>query len=125
MSISRNTTASTIKPLEGAIIRRYTAGAAIAAGEIVSMSSDGFVDPADTTSAVAKVVGVALQATTAAAQRIDVVVHGPVVAVLGGTPGATVHASNTAGEPAESAGSNAGIAGFVEAATIIFVRPTH
>lgn len=39
MAIARDTTAANIKPLEGAIIRRYTAGAAIAAGEIVSMQS--------------------------------------------------------------------------------------
>ena len=41
MAFSRNATAELIKPLEGAIVRRYTAGAAIAAGELVSMSSDG------------------------------------------------------------------------------------
>lgn len=125
MSIARNTDAETIKPLEGAIVRRYTAGAAIAAGEIVSMQSDGYVDPADTTSAVQIVVGVALQAATAAGQRVDVVVHGPVLSITGGTPGSVLHATNTAGEPGESAGSNAGIAGFVEAATIAFVRPQH
>ena len=125
MAISRQTTAALIKPLEGAIVRRYTAGAAIAAGEIVSMSGDGYVDPANTTAAAAVVVGVALQAAAAAADVIDVVVHGPVLCIAGGTPGATLHASDTAGEPAESTGSNAGIAGFVEAATIAFVRPTH
>ena len=125
MAIARDTTAANIKPLVGSIRRRYTAGAAIAAGEIVSMSSDGFVDPANTTSAAAVVVGIALGAAAAAADIIDVVVFGPVLCLTGGTPGATLHASNTAGEPAESAGSNAGIAGWVEAATIAFVDPTH
>lgn len=125
MAIARDTTAEHIKPLEGAIVRRYTAGAAVAAGEIVSMQSDGNVDPADTTSAAQCVTGIALQAASAAGQVIDVVVYGPVKAITGGTPGATLHATNTAGEPGESAGSNAGIAGFVESATVAFVRPVH
>jgi hypothetical protein len=123
MAIARDTTADNIKPLNGAIIRRYTAGAAVAAGEIVSMQSDGYVDPANTTSAAQKVMGVALQAATAAAQVIDVVVFGPVVCVTGATPGATIHASDTAGEPAESAGTNGGITGIAESATVVFVRP--
>lgn len=123
MAIARNTTAETIKPLNGAIIRRYTAGAAVEAGEIVSMQSDGYVDPANTTSAAQKVVGVALQAASAAGQVIDVVVFGPVVCVTGATPGATIHASDTAGEPAESAGTNGGITGIAESATVVFVRP--
>lgn len=122
MAIARDTTAANIKPLDGAIVRRYTAGATIAAGEIVSMQSDGYVDPADTTSAAQQVVGIALQAAVSGG-RVDVVVHGPVKAITGGTPGADLHASDTAGEPAESAGSNAGIAGFVESATVAFVRP--
>lgn len=123
MAIARDTTADNIKPLNGAIIRRYTAGAAVAAGEIVSMQSDGYVDPANTTSAAQKVVGVALQAASAAGQVIDVVVFGPVVCVTGATPGATIHASDTAGEPAESAGTNGGITGIAESATVVFVRP--
>jgi hypothetical protein len=123
MAIARDTTADNIKPLNGAIIRRYTAGAAVAAGEIVSMQSDGYVDPANTTSAAQKVMGVALQAATAAGQVIDVVVFGPVICVTGATPGATIHASDTAGEPAESAGTNGGITGIAESATVVFVRP--
>ena len=123
MAIARNETAEQIKPLNGAIVRRYTAGAAVAAGEIVSMQSDGYVDPANTTSAAQKVVGVALQAASAAGQVIDVVVFGPVICVTGATPGATIHASDTAGEPAESAGTNGGITGIAESATVVFVRP--
>ena len=123
MAIARDTTAKNIKPLQGAVVRRYTTGAAVAAGEIVSMQSDGFVDPADTTSAAQTVVGIALKAASAAGQVIDVVTYGPVKAITGGTPGATLHATDTAGEPGESAGTNAGVAGYVESATIAFVRP--
>jgi hypothetical protein len=126
MAIARDTTAANIKPLQGAIVRRYTAGATVAAGEIVSMQSDGYVDPANTTSAAQQVVGIALTAVSSG-DAVDVVTDGPVKAITGGTPGSTLHASNTAGEPAESAGSNAGVAGWVESATVAFVRPlpTH
>lgn len=123
MAIARNTTAETIKPLNGAIVRRYTAGAAVAAGEIVAMQSDGYVDPANTTSGFMQLVGIALQAATAAGQVIDVVVFGPVVAITGGSPGAVLYASDTAGEPSESAGTNTAICGWVEAATVAFVNP--
>ena len=125
MAIGRQTTAKSVKPLQGAIIRRFTPGAAIAVGEIVSMESDGNVDPANTTSAAATVVGIALTAASAASTpgKIDVVVHGPVSAITGGTPGATLFATDTAGEPGESAGTNTSIAGFVESATVAFVRP--
>lgn len=125
MAIARDTTAEHIKPANPnqCIIRKYIAGAAVAAGEIVSMQSDGYVDPADTTGSAQKVVGIALQAASAAGQTIDVVVFGPVVCVTGATPGSIIHASDTAGEPAESAGSNAGVTGFAESATVVFVRP--
>ena len=121
MAIGRESTAANIKPLDGAIVRRYTAGAAIAAGEIVSMSSDGYIDPAIGTGVVLS-GGIALQAA-ASGDRLDVVTYGPVNCVTGGTPAAVAHASDTAGEPAESAGSNAGIVGYVESATVLFVRP--
>ncbi|MCO5182190.1 MAG: hypothetical protein M9896_19300 [Candidatus Promineofilum sp.] len=122
MAIARDTDAKRVKPLEGAIVRRFTAGAAVAAGQVVAMQSDGFVDPANTTAAAQQVAGIAIQAV-AAGERADVVVFGPIVCLTGATPGATLHASNTAGEPAESAGTNAGIVGFVESATVAFVRP--
>jgi len=126
MSIARTTAANSelVKPLGGAVIRRYTLGATVLPGEVVSMQSDGFVDPADTTSAAQCIVGIAIKGGLVT-QTADVVVSGPVVCITGGTPGATVFASNTAGEPAESAGSNYGLVGFVEAATIVFVRPAH
>lgn len=122
MAIARQTTAKLVKPLEGAIIQRYTAGAAIAAGEIVAMQSDGAVDPANTTSAVVTFPMIAIQAA-AAGEVVDCVVSGRINCVTGGTPGAICYASDTAGEPAESAGTNLGIVGWVETATIIFVNP--
>lgn len=123
MAFGRNTTAELIKPLDGAVIRRYTAGATIAAGEIVSLMADGYVDPADTSAFTgACVVGIALQAA-AAGQRIDVVTHGPVVCLTDGTPANLVYASDTAGEPAETVGTKDVLVGFTESATVLFVRP--
>jgi len=123
MAIGRDTTAANIKPLEGALIDRFTAGAAIAAGELVSMSSDGYIDPADSTSAKSLVLGVAVQAAAAAGERIDVVTHGRVKCLTGATPGAVVYNSTTAGEPLETVAGNQTVAGIAESATVLFVHP--
>lgn len=124
MAISRDTTAEHIKPLTGAIVRRYTCGATVAAGELVSVQSDGYVDPSDSTAAKMPVTGVAVQGG-AAGDRIDVVVFGPVVCVTEATPGAVVYNSTTAGEPSETTAGNQTAAGFNESATVLFVRPAN
>lgn len=123
MATARDTTAANIKPLEGAIIRRFTAGAAIAAGELVSMSSDGYINPSDSTAAKNPVLGVAIQAAAAAGLRIDVVTFGPVVCLTGATPGGLQYNSTTAGEPLETTAGNQTVAGIAESATVLFVRP--
>lgn len=123
MAAARDTTAANIKPLNGSIVRRYDAGATIAAGELVAMQSDGAIDPANTTSATVAVAGVAVQGASSG-DRIDVVVFGPVVCMTGATIGSVIHATNTAGEPGETAGSNAGVAGWAESATVLFVNPS-
>jgi hypothetical protein len=123
MATARDTTAEHIKPLEGAITRRFTAGAVIAAGELVSMSSDGYIDPSDSTSAKNPVLGVAIQAASAAGQRVDVVTFGPVVCLTGATPGGLQYNSTTAGEPLETTAGNQTVAGIAESATVLFVRP--
>ncbi len=125
MAIGRDTTAANIKPLQGAIIRRETAGSAVAAGELVSMSSDGYVDPSDSTAAKNPVLGVAVQAASAAGERIDLVVFGPVKCLTGATPGALVYNSTTAGEPLETTAGNQTVAGIAESATVLFVRPSN
>jgi len=125
MAIGRDTTAANIKPLEGALIDRFTAGAALAAGEVVGMSSDGYIDPADSTSAKSLVLGVAVQAAAAAGERIDVVTHGRVKCLTGATPGAVVYNSTTAGEPLETVAGNQTAAGIAVSATILFVRPGY
>lgn len=122
MAFGRETTAANIKPLEGAIIRRFTAGATIAAGELVSLMADGYVDPTDTTAFTGcNIMGVAL-AGAVAGDRVDVVVFGPVQCLLEATPAGLIYGSDTAGEPATSVGTKDVIAGFAESATVLFVR---
>jgi hypothetical protein len=123
MAFGRETTAKNIKPLEGAIVRRFTAGATIAAGEIVVMMADGFVDPANTAAFTGSIVaGIALDGA-AAGERVDVVVFGPVQCLIDATPAAFIYASDTAGEPSETVGTKDVIVGFAESATVLFVRP--
>lgn len=120
MAIARDTTAANIKPLSGAVIRRGTLGATTAAGEIVELQSDGFWDPADA-AAVVMNGGIALQAG-AAGDKVDIVVFGPVQCLTGATPGAIVYASDTAGEPSETAGTKSAVIGYAESATVLFVN---
>lgn len=123
MAIARDTVAEHIKPLEGCLTRRFTAGTTIAAGEIVALMADGYVDPADTAAFTGSVVvGICLQAAIVG-QRVDVVTFGPVVCLTGATVGALVYASDTAGEPSETVGTKDVLVGFNESATVLFVRP--
>ena len=122
MAIARDTTAANIEPKEGAIVRRYTAGATIAAGEIVSMQSDGYVDPSDSTSAAQMIVGIALAAAVAG-DRVDVVIFGPTECLTGATIGGAVDASTPAGGGAQTTAGNQKQVGWAESATVLFVRP--
>ena len=128
MAATRDTDAAVVKPLEGAIVQRFIAGAAIQAGEIVSMSSDGYIDPAIATSVVLSAVGIALpnkggDPAAAALDAVDVVTHGPVLCMAGATIGGLIYVSDTAGEPSESAGTKDTVIGFAQSATVLFVRP--
>lgn len=123
MAAARETTAELIKPLEGSITRRFTAGATISAGEIVSMSADGYIDPTDCANFPgATVLGIAVQAAVAG-QRVDVVTFGPIICLTGATPGGLIYATDTAGEPGEAVGTKDVLVGIAESATILFVRP--
>lgn len=120
MAIARDTTAANIKPLQGAIIRRGTLGATVAAGEAVELQSDGYWDPAIGT-AVLMNGGIAIQGG-ASGEVIDIVTHGPVKCLTGATPGAVVYVSDTAGEPAETAGTKSAVIGYAESATVLYVN---
>lgn len=120
MAIARQTTAEKIKPLQGAVTRRGTLGATVSAGEIVELQSDGYWDPAVATGVIMN-GGIALKAGVSG-DLVDIVVFGPVECLTGATPGAVVYASDTAGEPSESAGTKSAVIGFAESATVLFVN---
>lgn len=120
MAIARDTTATNIKPLDGAIVRRGTLGATTVVGEIVEMQTDGYWDPAVATGVVMN-GGIALQ-SGGAGDVVDIVMFGPVKCLTGATPGAVVYVSDTAGEPAETAGTKSAVIGFAESATTLFVQ---
>lgn len=121
MAAARDTTAANIKPLPGSRVRRGTCGATVAAGELVTLQSDGKWDPAIATSVVTN-IGVAVQAG-ADGEVIDIVRDGPILCLTGATIGAIIYVSDTAGEPAETAGTKSAVAGYAETATILYVQP--
>ena len=125
MPIARERNAGLVMPLEGAIVRRFTAGSTIEAGEAVAMASDGAIDPANaTTITLGMALGIALGPNDySAGDRVDVVMRGPVVCMTGATIGDCVYATNTAGEPSHTAGTKTNILGMAESATVLFVKP--
>ena len=121
----RELDATLVKPLEGAIIRRLTAGSTIEAGEIIAMASDGAIDPADASSITLGMgLGIACGPTDyAAGERVPVVVLGPILCLTGATIGDVVYVSDVAGEPEHTAGTETEIIGMPESATVLFVHP--
>ncbi len=126
MAVARDDTIDHIKPLEGAIVRRFTAGSAIEAGMPVAMASDGYVDAADgSDTTLSFALGICLTEATAAGDRVDVVTHGPVVCMTGATPGKLEYVSDTTGAISETAGTKSTIIGVAESATVLDVNPIY
>ncbi len=121
MALSRDTTAENIKPLKSAIIRRATLGATVAAGEAITLQSDGFWDPSDA-SAVQLQARVAVQAGVSG-DEIDSITHGPIKSITGATIGGLIYLSDTAGEISHTAGTKSTVLGYAESAVILFVQP--
>lgn len=115
-----------IRPLGGAIIRTFTANAAINFGEAVTLrTADGKVEK--TANGTAKCIGIAVSgsggmgaASIAAGQEVGVVVFGPVAGYSGMTPGAQAFLSATAGG-LDTAGTNG--VGYSESSEVVFVMP--
>ena len=121
MAIARQTTAAKVKPGRNAIVEQGVVGATIAAGEIVSLQSDGFWDPAIATGVVLN-GGIAVQGG-AVGDTIDIVVLGRIECLTGATPGAAVYCSDTAGEPAEAAGTKSFVIGYALSGSALMVMP--
>jgi hypothetical protein len=125
MAATRQTDDALVKPLEGARVRRYTAGSTIEAGMPVAMASDGAIDPADASDVTLNnVLGIAVQ-DVIAGQRVDVVYSGAIICMTGATIGANVYTSDTAGAIGETAGTKTTIIGIAESATVLMVKPVQ
>jgi len=112
-----------IKPLGGAIVRRYTAGATVTIGYPVYLDSSGYIRIASGSAASTnRVIGVALQ-TLGTGSRGDVVIKGPVYCLTGATPGGVLKTLNSAGGMDHTGGTKKTVVGVAETAEILFVRP--
>lgn len=128
--------AAQVRPLNGAIVRRFLAGAAVVVGEAVYVHTDGMVRPADADAqASAQARGVVVAVGTSGAisagvgQAVDVVTHGPVaLGTFGLTEGAAVFVSTEAGAlthdaPSNESGDYPFIIGWAESDGVLYVQP--
>ena len=123
MSATRETDNTLVKPLEGAIVRRYTTGATVEAGEAVYLDGSGYIQPCNGGAVATNFcIGVAVQ-DIASGDSGSVVIFGPLLCMSGATPGAIIWTADTAGEISESAGTFDTVIGVAETATILFVNP--
>jgi hypothetical protein len=127
--------AKEVRPLNGAIVRRFTAGGTVAAGQAVYIAADGDVELADAddqTQVQARgiVVGVGVEGQTSAGagQVVDVVTHGPIaLGATGLTDGGAVYISTNAGGLDQTGPSAQGkfrfVIGWAESDSTIYVNP--
>jgi hypothetical protein len=127
MAITKPTDTTLIRPNEGAVIVRMTAGTGgVAAGDIVANGADG-VTACDGNGTAANhiPIGVAIQ-TAAATATVDVVVLGQISGYTAGTVGKLVYPDDTtAGTPSETASTNKHAIGFMKTAATLFVQPRY
>ena len=120
--MSAITQGTDIKPLRGAIIRKITLGATVTKGSPVTLQSDGKWDDTDTTTNPVLTVAIAVQGGVDG-DVVDGVIYGPVQCVSGATPGTLAYGSNTAGALDTAVGTKDFVVGYIESATVLFVRP--
>ena len=128
-------TSGLVRPLNGAIIRRFAAGATVSVGQAVYVDSSGDVQPADADAeasaqarGVVVAVGVAGATSATTGQTVDVVTHGPVALGASGlTDGAAVYVSTTAGALDQTIPGTSGdypfVIGWAEADGVLYVQP--
>lgn len=113
----------------GAIVRNYTAGAALTVGYAVYVSGNRAVTHSAASAAgTAKAIGVVVasydgETSVASGGPAAVCVFGPVSGYTDGTAGAKAWVSNNAGRIADAAGTSAHELGYWENASILFVSP--
>ena len=127
-------TPADVRPLPGAVVQRFKAGATLNVGDAVYIAGDGDVEQANAdVAASAQAIGIVVSApdgatSASAGDTVDVVVHGPVTGFSGMTPGSLVYASVTAGKvadaaPAAGSGDYKWIVGRAISSVTIFVAP--
>lgn len=124
-------TSAQIRPLEGAIVRNYQAGAALTVGYAVYHDSNGYVQHADANASEAASRGRGIvvaskdgETSVSSGDRCSVVVFGPVGGYSGMTPGEPVYISDTVGRLDQTQPSNAyrQAFGWADSASVIFVN---
>ncbi|MCB0206981.1 MAG: hypothetical protein KDH89_19355 [Anaerolineae bacterium] len=123
-------TAAQVRPLHGAVVRRFFAGGTVSIGAVVYVDSSGTVQHTaggaiGTTKTLAGIAVATPDGGTSAAsgERVDVVVSGPVAGFSSMTPGTVGFVSNTAGGVEDAAGTKSAIVGVAIAADTFLVRP--
>lgn len=123
-------TAADVRPLHGAVVRRFTAGGTVSIGAGVYVDSSGTVQhtAGGAIGTTKTLVGVAVSTpdggtSAASGERVDVVVSGPVAGFSSMTPGTVGFVSDTAGAIADAAGTKSAIFGVAIAADTFLVRP--
>ena len=126
MAIGKPTDLGTVRPLDNAIIRRFTVGAGgVAAGDIVTTGAAGVVACDGNDATYKSVLGIAIK-SAAVTEKVDVVVLGGCVCVTGATVGTPVYPDDTtAGLVNQTASTNKYAVGLAESATVIFVSPRY
>jgi hypothetical protein len=129
------TSAAKVRPLNGAITRRGTAGATLTPGQAVYLDGANGWKLADADAqASAQARGVVVSdgygsVSFASGQVVDIVVLGPVEGYASMTPGGPVYVSPTAGALDQTLSSTAAdynfIIGWAEQATVLFVLPEN
>jgi hypothetical protein len=130
---SISVTSAQVRPLPGAIVRNYQAGAAVTVGYGVYLDSSGYVQhsDADLSEAGARTIGIVVgskdgETAIVSGDRCSVVVFGPVGGYASMTPGEPVYNSKTAGrldQTAPTSGAYPQAVGRADSATVIFVNP--
>lgn len=125
-------TSAQIRPLEGAIVRNYQAGAALTVGYAVYLDSSGYVQHADANGSEAASRGRGIvvaskdgETSVSSGDRCSVCVFGPVGGYASMTPGEPVYVSDTVGRLDQDQPSNAyrQALGWADSASVIFVNP--
>lgn len=126
-------TAAKIRPLNGAIVRRGTAGGTITPGMSVYLDGTNGWKAADADAlASSQARGIVVSdgygsVSFASGQVVDIVVFGPVEGFASMTPGGAVFVSTTAGGLDQTASTTPGdypfAIGWAEQASVLFVAP--